>query len=75
MGAIDLAHPASANLLDDAVMAQGPAKHGKAPPSLSAILSPAPWQVNAKGLLREVQAAEEGVEAGVEAEEELRVHR
>jgi len=27
------------------------------------------------GLLRQVHAAEEGVEAGVEAEEELRVHR
>ena len=46
-GAIDLTHAASANLLDDAVMAQGPAKHGKAPPSLSAILSPARRQVNA----------------------------
>ena len=30
-----------------------------------AILSPARRQVNAKGLLREVQAAEEGLEAGV----------
>ncbi len=29
----------------------------------------------AQGLVQEVHAAEEGVEAGVEAEEEMRVHR
>jgi len=36
---------------------------------------PHPHPSQREGLLREVHAAEEGVEAGVEAEEELRVHR
>ena len=35
---------------------------------VAAILGPARRQVNAKGLLREVQAAEEGLEAGVGAQ-------
>ncbi len=47
-GAIDLAHSARANLLDNAVMAQCPANHGKQPPSLPAILGPTRRQVNAE---------------------------
>jgi hypothetical protein len=35
-----------------------------------AILAPTPRQVNAKALLREVHAAEEGLEAGVGAQAE-----
>ena len=53
-----------ANLFEDAVMTQCPANHGKQPPSLPDILFRTPTQVNAKELLREVHAAEEGVEAG-----------
>ncbi len=42
---------------------------------MPAILRPVRRQVNAKGLLREVHAAEEGVEAGVGVQAELQAHQ
>ncbi len=53
-----------ANLFEDAVMTQCPANHGE-PPPLPAILFRTPIQVNAKGLLWEVHAAEERRETRV----------
>ena len=46
-GAIDLAHAARAELLDNAVVCERLANHGGQPPFLPAILARTPTQVNA----------------------------